>query len=67
MSATPIRSAPAASARPRLAARRHMPLWIRLWPFGDLTEQQLKERAHFEAAMRAEQLRGLPSAFGKLG
>ena len=62
MSATPMRSTPAAGTRTWLAERRHMPLW----PFGELTAQQLKERAHFEAAMRARQLRGLPSAFGKL-
>jgi len=63
MSATPMRSTPAAGARTWLAERRRLPLW----PFGDLTAQQLTERAHFEAAMRAEQLSGLPSAFGKLG
>jgi hypothetical protein len=63
MSATPVRSAPAARARSWLSGLRNLPLW----PFGELTAQQLKERAHFEASMRGGQLRGLPSAFGQLG
>jgi hypothetical protein len=58
---------PAASGRTWLAGYRRMPLWIARWPFADLTEQQLMERARFEAAMRSELLRGLPSAFGQLG
>jgi len=62
MSATAVRSTPAVVTRPWLTQRQH----VRGWPFGTLTEQQLTERARFEAAMRADRLRGLPSAFGRL-
>lgn len=69
MSARVITGAPTQRVRDLLAARlvagivEHREA---AWPFGELTETQLLERAGMEAAMRADQLRGLPSVFGAL-
>jgi hypothetical protein len=36
------------------------------WPFAPLTGPQVAQRENFEVAMRADQLRGLPTDFGAL-
>ena len=68
MHLTPTDQARAALAQ-RIAANPlypSSPLAVTPWPFGELTAQQQHERALLEAAMRAGQLRRLPTVFGAL-
>lgn len=56
---------PAAPSRPALPDAL-APQAIAWWPFPALTQQQQAERRALEHALRAGELRGLPSVFGAL-